>query len=150
MAPTEQAISPQDLEEKKFVRDVTAEAPVIIPSSGEVSLQDVEIETDESACADSKSCDIHYVLRAKVLNESGRELKLIELAVGFAWGESNSLPKPPARGLPKQPGEELVQLQAVNLGPGGSKKLKIKIDRGVPVVPGGAFIPYIRIVKSEF
>ncbi len=115
---------------------------------GKLALEDVELEEQTLACAHAP-CDRLYTLRARLINKNTAALGDLELAVGLAWSETNSLPKPPADYAPKQEREELIRLGTVVLHTGESKKLKIKVARSVPYVPGGAFLPYIRLVHAE-
>jgi hypothetical protein len=117
------------------------------PEKG-VQIRDAELEEETETCA-TPPCDKRYTLRARVVNQGTAALSSIEIGVGLTWAEGNSLPVPPADFTAQREGEEAVRLGELVLHPGESKKLKIKISRAVPVVPGGAFLPYIRIIQAE-
>ncbi|MFN8389264.1 MAG: hypothetical protein U0136_03135 [Bdellovibrionota bacterium] len=120
----------------------------LVEGPGKLEIKDVGLEEETVACG-QPPCDRRYTLRARVVNTGGGPLSELELGVGLAWAEGTSLPKPPADYEPKRNREETVALKQIVLRPGDSKKLKIKIDRAVPVVPGGAFVPYIRIIQAK-
>ncbi|MCB0359015.1 MAG: hypothetical protein KDD44_05250 [Bdellovibrionales bacterium] len=67
----------------------------------------------------------------------------LELAVGLMWLEEGKQPR--VNTATPQPGEDIVQLNGLRLMPGGHRRVRIRIERPVPVVVGGAFIPTVRI-----
>ena len=134
----EQAIAPPEL----------AQRASLAAQPGRLELQNVELDEESSACA-KPPCDKYYTLHARVVNQSAEALREVTLGVGLAWAEGNNLPRPPADYSEKQAREEAVALKGVVMKPGDGKKLKIKINRPVPFVPGGSFYPYIRIVSAD-
>ena len=146
--PDESAAPPVDLNPDEIPIVTPSAQAKPAPPEGRLELRNVQLVSDDRGCT-KPPCDLHYVIHARAVNEAAVPIGKLQLAVGFAWSESESLPKPPERGLPKQPREELVDLGTLVLSAGEGKKLKIRINRGVPEVPGGAFLPYIRIVRAE-
>lgn len=128
------------------------EIPMIKPgflgSTNTATLEGVELQEQPEECTEAP-CDIRYTILARVVNRSRSPLTGIKLAVGISWSENKSLPRSPANGASVESGEELVDLKQSVLDPGQSKKLRVKVARAVPVIPGGAFLPYIRVVSSE-
>jgi hypothetical protein len=54
---------------------------------------------------------------------------------------------PPNGGNELLDGEELIELDSLQLASGEIKPLRISVDRPIPSVPGGAFYPYLRILN---
>lgn len=111
-----------------------------------VSLEEVDIEKQASACP-SPPCDILHTVHAIIANNSGSTVESIELAIGLYWANEGQLPAIPSRGSPPTPNEEVIRLEDLGLAPGDTKRVRIKVDRSVPVIPGGGFVPHLRIVQ---
>lgn len=117
------------------------------PNSGPgVSLSDVELDQQTTKCS-KEPCDLRYTIRARISNSANTPVKSALFAVGVLWGSDRKLPKPPDDFQPLGPDETAAELRPMAVEPGGSKRLKIAVDRSIPQVPGGRFYPYIRIVS---
>ena len=122
------------------------EIPLIAPG-GDLSLKVVELEHRVVDCA-QPPCDRFYTIRATLLNQSARPIGGIVLASGLQWVNQGATSKEPEPFAKLQEGEESVALDGFVLQPGKEKRLKIAVDRAVPEVPGGSFMPYVRLVAS--
>jgi len=146
-APDARAMAP--ISEAPTDLPLNAPDPVKPPLPGasgeEAAIEDVALDEQEDACA-QPPCDRRYTLTARVVNHGASPITNVRLAVGFSWSESAQRPKSPPKGKEQQDGEELVDLGSKALQPGQGRKLRVKVARAVPVVPGGAFLPYIRLL----
>ena len=148
MAPTDPA-SGEILSANIPVDGPTPVKPPLPGKSGEeAAIEDVALDEQEDACA-NPPCDRRYTLAARIVNHGSTPIQNVRVAVGFSWSESAQRPKAPPKGKEQQPGEELVDLGDKALQPGQGRKLKVKVARAVPVVPGGAFLPYIRLLDCK-
>ncbi len=117
------------------------------PAQGELMLTVTELEQREVTC-DSPPCDRFFTIRAALRNGGATPIGGIALASGLQWvneGATLRSPEPYSKALE---GESVVKLDGFILQPGKEKKLKVAVDRAVPTVPGGQFVPYLRLVAS--
>lgn len=121
--------------------------PVVISGGRGLILENIGVESREIPCG-SKSCDKLFTVYGELLNDSGRTVRNISLALGLFWkdqGASLGLPADSAGTLSEN--EETVELGELELPPGMSKRMKIEVDRAVPQLPGGSFVPHLRVWK---
>jgi hypothetical protein len=111
-----------------------------------LSLENVEISEGAGACADPP-CDIYFVVKATIANHTDVMLEGVRLAIGLYWTEAGKLPRLPAQSAALSENEELIDLKGLKIGGGDSKAIRVKVDRSVPRVPGGSFIPHLRILE---
>ncbi len=112
---------------------------------GELELADLEAKREELPCT-APPCDLQYMFHARLKNSSNTAVESVRLALAIMWvndGESPSFPPPLTA---KQEGEELIELSGLTLSPGTEKKIRVKVDKDIPSVPGGSFIPYLRLL----
>ena len=115
-------------------------------SAGEVGvLEDVSLEETRVACK-TPPCDFRYTVRARFINKMSEPVARVKLAVGIKWAAEDKLPTTPPNFQPLENDESAVELTELNVPAGGSKRLKIGVDRAIPDIPGGRFFPYIRLV----
>lgn len=134
--------------EKSTEGSPVVEEPSALKSKLPLEFVDFDLETKKQACA-KLPCDLHYIINGQLKNSAERQITDIVLAVGLAWAEKGQLAKPPAELSPKTEEEEVVELGKFSLAKGQSKKMRVEVDRAVPVVPGGAFLPYIRVLSFK-
>jgi hypothetical protein len=113
---------------------------------GEVSLREVELIKHPIKCP-AEPCDIMYSINSKVVNGTNSSIEDIKLALGIFWVDETKKMSAPSGGQELLDGEEVVSLEKLHLGSGEAKSLRISVDRPIPVVPGGDFFPYLRILS---
>ena len=113
-----------------------------------VSLASNKIEKEFLSCED-EPCDYQYIFHGTLINNSNEPLESLKLAVGLFWENEGDIAILPEKETELTENEELVELENLAIGPKTTKPLKIKIDRTIPQIPGGSFVPNIRIINSE-
>ncbi|MCC6933790.1 MAG: hypothetical protein IT292_11175 [Deltaproteobacteria bacterium] len=108
-------------------------------------LEEMEKVKEAQKCA-AKSCDYIYVIKFLVVNRSQRIVQNIKLAMGVFWLEDGQDLEILKAGEKLRADEQSVDLSGVTLAPGQSKKISIRVDKPLPDVPGGAFVPAIRLL----
>ena len=132
-------------------RDETAErarlSSVPEPAPGkELALEKLSIESKTVPC-EQEPCQVKYFVNASVANKSAKALTGISLAIGIYWVNDGELPRLPQPLAPAGGNEAVVGLNRLVLAPGASRKVRIAVDRDIPEVPGGQFIPHVRILE---
>ncbi len=113
-----------------------------------LALEDIEIDSQLDDCP-AQPCDLRYRISARIRNESARApIENLKLAVGLYWAEKGMLPQTPASGSAATANEEIISLRALSIAPGQSKAIRVNVNRGVPQIPGGQFVPHIRILPE--
>jgi hypothetical protein len=113
-----------------------------------VFLDEIEIVEQTVSC-NIAPCDIFYTLFGTINNQSDNRIPEIDLAIGLFWvNEGQTLPSIEAH-TKLAPNEEVISLSNINLAPGESRKVRVTVDRGVPILPGGKFIPRLRILDHS-
>lgn len=112
----------------------------------DLRIQELDVENETILCSEPP-CDIMYTVLAKLENKGTETVDSVQIAVGLYWANSGQLPKVPAPDAELQENEELIELSELNIASGKSKKVRVKLDRSVPDVPGGSFIPHVRLLK---
>lgn len=111
-----------------------------------VSLEDVRVVQNEVPC-DRKPCDVLYTVEAQLQNGLAFPLKSVEIGLGLYWVEDGATPTFPSGDSTLAANEELVTLDGLGLASGAQRTLRVSVDRQVPIVPGGAFMPHVRILS---
>jgi hypothetical protein len=121
----------------------------LVPTDGRpVGLEDVDIESEVDDCP-AQPCDIRYRIVARIKNMSKKSaIDSIELAIGLYWASEGQLPQTPQSGSMATANEEVVALKELAISPGESKAIRVRVNRGVPQIPGGRFVPHIRILPK--
>lgn len=117
------------------------------PAGGDLLLKISELEQRTVNC-EQPPCDRFYTIRATLLNQSASPIGGIILASGLQWVNDGATVSPPEPFAKPLEGESAVALEGFVLQPGKEKRLKVAVDRAVPTVPGGQFVPYLRVVAS--
>lgn len=94
-------------------------------------------------------CPYFYVLKGELLNKGTEAIGDIELAVGLFWKASGKELELPKANQAKQVVEEVISLGQEVLEPGQKKILRIKVDRALPTIPGGEFVPHVRVLRAS-
>lgn len=107
-------------------------------------LERIEIERRAGGCPD---CPALLTLVVHLQNPSARPLVGVKLAIGLAFAaDGESVPHKPSE-MPIEQSEQLVDITDAHIGPGKSQIVRVKFDRGIPRVPGGEFLPTVRILR---
>jgi len=114
-------------------------------SPGHATLKGLRTVTGRLAC-DNPPCDVLYTVVGELVNEGGTDVGDIELSIGLYWANDGQNAKFPTIADPRGENEELIALEGFKLKPGESKRIRINVDRSVPIVPGGRFVPYLRLL----
>ncbi len=126
--------------------DIALTAP---KNAGGLPLTIENAATDQAAIScKSQPCDRRYVVTAVLVNRSAETVQGAQLGLGLYWVENSGRLVTPPDGKPLQKNEEQIDLTSLALGPGGRKKIRVTVDRPIPVVPGGEFHAHLRIVKA--
>lgn len=115
-------------------------------SSDKLILQNVETEIVKPDCT-GEVCSEQHAVSATVFNKSKAICNEIFVAIGVFWSDEN-LPAPtmPANLLPLSPHEEKVALGAMTLYPGEGRRVRLRIERQLPILSGGRFAANLRIL----
>jgi hypothetical protein len=117
--------------------------------AGGVELTDVTIDEEQVPCPGLAPCALRYTVKARLLNNSAGAVAGLALGIGLYWANQGQLPVIPERGMPATPNEKVMRFEDLSLPPGASKALRIHLDRDVPIVPGGAFVPHLRVLEFQ-
>ena len=111
-------------------------------------LQELEVIETPIDC-NRAPCDVQYVIEGYIYNEGNALASEATIAVGLYWAKYRKLPRLPQPNSDILPHEEVIRLNNLSLAPDGRQKIKVTLDKPVPVVRGGSFIPHIRIIKHS-
>ena len=117
-----------------------------VDKSFPLSLVEIDVEKQVQQC-DTPPCEWLYSVKGQLYNSTPSVLEDVKLAVGLYWSEQGRLPSLPDYLDPLAEHEEVVALNGVSLQANSGKKIKIGIDQSVPQVPGGEFIPHVRVLS---
>ncbi|MCC6954525.1 MAG: hypothetical protein IT290_10445 [Deltaproteobacteria bacterium] len=115
---------------------------------GAVRLSEVFIDSNAVECA-TPPCDILYTLRTDLMNDSPFVTAGIRLALSINWANSGETPSLPEEGSDLLPNEDEIVLGDVVLAPGESKQIRLAVDKPLPVLEFGSFIPHLRLVDYK-
>jgi len=110
-------------------------------------LQNISSKRLDVNCAE-KPCPYFYLLQADLVNSGASRAENIELAVGLFWKADGQQLVFPVGNQGLQAVEERVRPEGLSLSPGETQTLRIKVDRALPEVPGGEFVPNIRVLHG--
>lgn len=113
-----------------------------------VSLLNIKYDKTETQCL-KPPCDIIWTVSGKVENNSSYTVRNIELAVGLYWASEEGMANVPTCKEPLTANEQKLSLDGLTLASSEGKKFRVSIDRPVPIVKGGGFIPNIRLLNAE-
>ena len=109
----------------------------------------ISIESTEKSpvnCVDNV-CDTLLSLNTLITNNASSKINSVTLGVGLFWANDGQIPEFPKYGDVAADSEELVSLSELFIASGESRFVRIKIDRPFPNVPGGAFVPHVRLIN---
>ena len=113
---------------------------------GGLLLDNLIRQKEELPCGKA-SCDYVYVLKFDLVNRTQQIVTMAKLAMGMLWlEEGQDLPTITA-GTELRADEQIVELNGITIAPGQAKKVSIKIDKPLAAIPGGGFVPTLRIIK---
>lgn len=134
------ATSQVDLQTTENVKDAEHQA--------ELELSIVRVERQEIDCPNA-SCPQFVTLYGELKNTGSTAVTDVELAVGLFWKEGAKTPKLPAAFSELAANERAVTLPTHILLSGEKKRLRLNIDRAVPQIPGGTFVPHARVLAAR-
>lgn len=98
---------------------------------------------------DNPPCDFQYVLDATVENNLDYEVNEVSLGVGLYWKSAGKSDLDlPLQGDPITENEELIK-EKITIAPGESQVVSVELDRAIPDVTGGEFVPNLRIISAQ-
>jgi hypothetical protein len=112
----------------------------------DISLTDLEVNQTRVSC-EQPPCDVLYSVTGRLQNNTKNSIEGVRLALGLYWAEAGKLPQIPESGSAITSNEEGINLSTLKLAAGGSQKIRVQVDRAVPIVPGGQFIPHLRVLN---
>lgn len=122
----------------------------ISPGSEQPSLALLDFRTERKNIAcDDKNCPQLLSVFGTIKNTGQAPLTNISLAVGLFWQEGRQSPVLPEPLSPVLANERAVGIPQQILMPGESRRIRLNIDREVPVIPGGSFEPHVRLLGAE-
>lgn len=122
----------------------------VVKEEGEVTALSIKSKlfSEPTECPEAP-CDLMYKIVSKLKNKADHPIANIKLALGIFWQANRTKVGLPADFSAKRKNEKLVDLKSFVLAPGKSKKLKIAVDRPVPISDKGKFLPHLRILSAE-
>lgn len=109
-----------------------------------LELEGLSTEQTVIGC-DHPPCDRRYVVTGELVNRSSVEIQGVTLGLGLYWVENSGRLETPPDGAPMTANEEPIDLSSMVLAPGNRRKIRVTVDRPIPVVPGGEFHAHLRI-----
>lgn len=141
-------VVPTNIAQDATVQDVDKKAPKDKePINGDAILVEiVNIDKVPTNCANN-SCDILMSVNTRIRNDGVGKINSVTLGIGLFWANEGQTPVFPNDGDVAVDNEELVNLKDLSIAQGENRLVRVRIDQPVPQVPGGAFIPHIRLVS---
>ena len=115
--------------------------------TGNLELQELDILRTEQRCS-KPPCNLNYTVTGSFFNGTSKFVSSANLAIGLYWVNEGQLPNLPTEGSLLNPNEQLVAVQ-LDLDSSQSKEFSIKLDKEIPQVPGGGFVPHVRFINSN-
>lgn len=139
------AVEPQVENVQKAARVVK---PENTQAGNQVVIRNLKKVKTQSECA-KPPCDYFYSLNAVVQNTGSRAIKNVAFGIGIYWKGDQQKALFPEFGEPLGENEEVLEQSNINLAPGESKNISVELEQAIPVVPGGAFVPNIRVLNHS-
>ena len=117
-------------------------------SQGILVITGSDIRPDQTACSQAP-CPKRVAVEVELYNDSAQHVSEIVLGAGLYWRDQGIATKFPEDGMALTPNESAAELDAVVLGPGERRTVRVRIDRDIPELPFGSFEPHIRIVTYK-
>lgn len=111
-------------------------------------LEDIQIFEDVIPCEENR-CAKKIRMKARLKNYLNKPVHSMKLAFGLFWVSDGKVPILPEDDTEKRPGEEELDFGVKVLTPNDSIEFQVNIGRPVFDLPGGKFIPHVRILHYE-
>lgn len=96
----------------------------------------------------SKDCFYTLQIESELINPFEVEVSGFNLALSLVWQESGEELISNSVSTEKLEGEEIIDLQNLVLKAGQSRKIRLNIDREIPVKENGKYVPVLRVVSA--
>lgn len=123
----------------------THQPPPVKATRPELRLENLVVREELLVCDDAP-CDLLYTLEVELVNHGETAAHAPSLALGLYWANEGQVPQVPLSDQGLMPQEEHIFLDTLVLAPGTRRPLRVRVDRAVPQVPGGRFIPHLRVL----
>lgn len=127
-------------------RDILARVQAPSPVNSAVTLDQITLEKRELPCV-AGSCEQSYTVKGRLFNSSPTPVDGIELALGIFFVPEGETFVSPTAGSALTEQEEQISLPELSLPSGGEQKIRIEVDRPIPVVEGGQLLPNLRLLS---
>jgi hypothetical protein len=128
---------------------VSAPMPVSPEMSLMLSCNVSAVEREEENCA-RPPCAFKYIVTVDFTNATyGTSAGDIVVAAGFAWVGPGSQPVSASDWEPIKSNEEALPLNGINISAGENRRIRIRLDTQVPVLPGGEYRPTVRLLSAK-
>lgn len=144
LTPAEQKQEPQDARASLATSKDNLNLPAL---SGKLELSNLDIQSEQLQCV-LPPCDLSYTVVGKFYNGTENVAQKAKLAVGLYWANDGQVPQIPDSNEQVNENEEVVEV-ALGLQSRETATIRVKLDRSVPQVPGGSFIPHVRLISEE-
>ena len=137
------------LEEQQLAIQQSAKVTEIFDRPDEVLvLRNVATISDPETCS-KKPCEYRYVVEGQLANYGKKPIRDIFLALGIYWEEHGRKTIYPKNFAVLGANEEKVPLGDFILNSGQSRNIKLTVNRSIPDIPGGRFVPHLRILSGD-
>jgi|GEM_PF-2317155 len=99
---------------------------------------------------DSPPCPLQYQVRGRLVNLASTGASDISLALGLYWQKDGTKVLFPPDLAPLGQREEKIEVSGLYLEPSQSREIVVRIDREVPILDGGIFVPHLRVLEVSF
>jgi hypothetical protein len=108
----------------------------------------IQVHEDEIPC-ELSSCPMRIMVRGVLRNNAPGRVGKVKLVFGLFWVPDGKLPAIPEDRAPRKPGEEEMSFGDKVFSSGESVDFEVAIGRPVYQIPGGTFMPHIRVLAYE-
>ena len=108
-----------------------------------LSIQEIQLEAQDVACL-KPPCGRSFKVRGVMINRGDEVIDRSMLGVSFVWvPEGGSFDSTRYQA----DNEQRVQINRLGLKPGEKRPFRVSLDRTVPELKGGQFLPYVRVIQ---
>lgn len=119
-----------------------------IQTSGAFLLNTRVEQTDEQCIG--QYCEHRYAVSGSLINGTEQTLSGVVLGLGVYWAANGEQPELPNANAPLAKNEKEIRLSRLQLAPHQSRQIRVTVDRAIPGIPGGSFVPHLRLVTADF